>query len=293
MTAPIPGPRPRPTPLIVGINYFPGNDDLIRRQAAAVAALRTLQRVHPVNVQFYDEVQSVEGLRELAVLRNDSRLVSGRAGPRKPIVTEVFDRLADEADRVSAEWFLLINSDIILTQAAVDLVLDGGYEALVFARTDFDTPGRANPELLIYGQDAFAVRVDWWRRNRGRFREYILGDYVFDNVYTAQLLCHARAVLVDGGHYLWHERHPTTTASTSPFGRYAQFLAALDTPYFSLWAQYAHRVQNDPTATEGAVGHTALQREVFHHQPGVGARLVQSLRSLKAVVRYHWYRRRG
>ena len=46
--------------------------------------------------------------------------------------------------------------------------------------------------MVTAGQDMFVVSVQWWQRNRSRFRPYILGEACWDNVYTAVMMCHSR-----------------------------------------------------------------------------------------------------
>src|SRR5574338_1034089 len=101
--------------LVIGSQFFRSGSDSDARQARARAALRALPDARPVNLQFADDPEPFEGLETAAVLRLDSRRVAGGDGPRKPIVSEMFDALASIARREHAGWFAYANADIEVT----------------------------------------------------------------------------------------------------------------------------------------------------------------------------------
>jgi hypothetical protein len=277
--------------LLLGVNAFPASGDGARRQARALAAWRALEGVRLASLGWPGDVLEVEGFATHPVLRQDSRTVSGRNGPRKPVVSEAFDRLAEIAAREGCRWFAYANSDIAWTQAAVDRIAGGGRDAYALSRTDVHPETGEALEIVTPGVDAFAVSVAWWRANRRRFRAYIGGEPVWDNVYAALLLRHADAVLLNREALLTHERHPAGDWRRSPFARYLNFLAALDRPYFTLWAVYHDRLAALRGAGAPEDEEMRLQREVFRRGPGPLDRLVQAGRAVKARVRWAAARR--
>ena len=79
-----------------------GRAEAAARERPAQESLATLTAAgvaHAVNLAFHDESPGASRLDQLCVLRMDARLVSRAAGPRKPIVTEMLDVLAAEAER--------------------------------------------------------------------------------------------------------------------------------------------------------------------------------------------------
>src|SRR6202008_3060739 len=183
--------------LLVGSNFYDAQGDAGRRQAAAVDSLRALKGVALGNVQWADEIFEVEGIRTLPRLKLDSRGVSGRPGKRRPVVSEIFDVLARVAEEEGREYFAYANGDILVSQQAVSRILTGRRETYAFSRMDVDGESGAELGMMTYGVDAFAARVDWWRRNRTRFRRYLVAEWVWDNVYTAILLAHSDGVLLN------------------------------------------------------------------------------------------------
>ncbi|HEX6748127.1 MAG TPA: hypothetical protein VF092_12605 [Longimicrobium sp.] len=232
------------TKVLLGVNAFPATGDGGRRQAEALATWRALDGVRLANLGWPGDVFEVDGFATHAVLARDSRTASGQQGPRKPIVSEAFDRLAEIAEAEGCRWFAYANSDIAFTQAAIDRILGGGRDAYAFSRMDVHPETGEGIEMVTAGIDAFAISAGWWRANRRRFRAYIGGEPIWDNVYTAILLRHADAELLNREPLVTHERHPAGDWRRSPFARYLNYLAALDRPYFSLWAEYHARLED-------------------------------------------------
>lgn len=273
--------------VLLGANAYAAQDeDAVRRQAAALASWRALAGVRPINLQWPGEAFEVDGFETHALLRADARTVSRRQGPRKPVVSEVFDRLAEVAGRYGARWIGYANSDIHVTQGAVDRVVREGRDGFAFSRMDFDGETGADVEMVTAGVDLLVVSAQWWRANRDRFRAYPAGEPVWDNVYTSIFLCHGRGHLLNREPLVRHERHEAGQWQASPYARYVNLLAALDRPYFTLWARYHHellrlRERGAPEAEE-----MDLQYHVFRHAPSLADRAVQAGRVLKARARW-------
>ena len=229
--------------IILGTHVHPASGDAERRQQNGLDSLRSLRNVVRINLQFHERVdlRDAEGFETHPVLRQDSRTVSGRHGVRKPIVSEMFQRLAEQAVGRGHRYFGFVNSDIVVAQEAIELA-GAGKPATIFSRMDFDGPTGNSLGMLIYGADLFIVDAPWWLSKRRLFRPYVVGDSCWDNVYTAQLLCHADGVLLNRRPLIRHERHEAAWRD-SPFAGYNHFLAALDASYFSLWAGYIHHLR--------------------------------------------------
>ncbi len=278
---------------LFGLNYFSGPEDFCRRQQASIDSLASLPDSRVINLQFQDAPDTIPGLELAAELRRDAPGVTGRPGPRKPLTGELFGLLARKAAALGYERFAFLNSDIIVTPralAAADECRQSN--AWVFARTDFDLPGHSRPTVLPYGQDFFMIRTEWWLANERRFRDYILGERIWDNVYTAILLCHANGVLLEEAGCNWHERHPMVEG-VSPFGEYLRLLATLDAPYFSLWANFCEARLRARAAGATPAEERELQARCFRWHPSPQAVAFQWLRATNARWRYFWRRSAG
>ena len=273
--------------LVVGTHTFAATGDAARRQSNALAVLRDLRGVSVANVQFADGGHTVDGVQTIASLTRDSCTVSHREGPRKAIVSDILDVLCARADQLGAPHFCFMNADILLSQDAVDWIAAGGHDAWLFSREDFDGESGAALGMATAGMDVIAITTEWWRRNRHRFRPYIAGEAVWDNVYTAIVMCHANAALENRRPLVRHEAHPARwTPGEGPFARYTQYLAARDAGYFTLWCEYWDGLQALRRRGDDPEQENALAARVFVWRPTPAARAVQALRTIKAEVRY-------
>jgi glycosyltransferase involved in cell wall biosynthesis len=272
--------------VLIGVHAHPATGETERRQRAALAALAALDGVRRVNLQFASAacpVIDADGFETMRMMQTDSTSVTGHAGIRKPIASEVFDLLARRALEEGSRYFVYVNADTALAQSAVDRIAAGDADAYVLARTDVG--GGRPPDVLLSGSDGFAVSPLWWVSNGRRFRPYIIGEAVWDNVYAAQLACHGRTTFVYEAGALTHERHDLQWTAT-PFGRYIQYLSALDAPYFSLWCRFHERLRRACEAGDGSRRAAAVAAETFLWPPPRAVRVVQAVRRVKGWLRH-------
>ncbi len=283
--------------VLFGTQLYGAPGEAGRRQARAAKSLLDTSPLRPVNLLFRDGMEScqADGFENVAILELDSNRVTGRRGPRKPIVSEVFTRLAELARDRNVRYFGFTNADILFTPAVVDRVLHTDYPAFLIARTDVDARGTPSPEPLLYGTDVFVIDARWWLENRHGFRPYILGEGCWDNVYSAQLLCRAGGLLLNREPLVSHEMHAVAWRD-SPFAEYNGYLAALDRMYFTRWVMYATRLEA-MRRQAGGLGviddELRLQDEIFRAwKPRLSDRLVHMLRVARLEGRRRFRRRR-
>jgi hypothetical protein len=246
--------------IAIGANYYLADENGNGRQLRAREAMLRLKDALLVNLQFTDEPLMLEGFTTLPVLKQDSRTVTGAAGPRKPIVSEMLDRLADMADRQACRYFMLVNADIRVTQEAIGFIESAGLDGYALSRADVDPGTGAFARMMIFGTDAVAFDVGWWKRERRRFRPYMFGP-IWDNVYAAIICSHGRGRIVSERPLIYHEQHQASWSSQDAFARYNGFLAALDSPYFSRWVAYVSRIREQEIA--GKLDPDAAIADVF------------------------------
>lgn len=270
--------------ITIGTRFYPASEESERRQARARAALLALPDVHRVNLQFTDETYRPEGFDTRAVLRLDSRRVTGGGRVRKPIVSEMFDALAAVASERGDRYFAYLNADIEVSLDAIARIAGGCRDAYAFCRTDLAPGTREARNVLLLGLDLFAADVTWWRRERRRFRPYIAGEALWDNVYAAMMASHGNADIVDVDPGIYHEQHAASWGG-GLYAEYNGYLAALDAPYFSRWAHYVAALQSARAGDE--VDRDRLQAEVFGPPVLRGLAWPRHLaRDLRARVRY-------
>ena len=270
--------------VLLGTQFYAAPDDAARRQANCAASLVALRDADLVNIQWRNDAYQQPGVETLAVLERDAAAVVGVAGRRKPIVTDLIDALAAEAVRRGLRYMALVNGDIVVTQAAVDRILGGAQETTAFSRMDVDAASGREVQIVSWGLDAFAFDVAWWRAQRGRFRAYVLGEICFDNVFAAIMMTHGDGAIENRRGEIRHEQHPSQSGGA--YSRYNSYLAALDSPYFTLWARYVAAL--DEMRREGAseAAEHAMLRRTFVWRPSATAAIWHAGRCARARWRY-------
>jgi hypothetical protein len=263
-------------PILLG-THLVDSADTGRRESAAQAALDSIARSGDaacVNVTFVDVAESPGVLPTLRVLTQDAPSLAGVEGRRKPIVSELIDVLAAEAERRGIPRVGLINGDIVILPEALARDRETGAPAAAFARTDI---GGGEPESsLLYGLDMFTFDVSFWKHERHRFRPYVFGDALWDNVYGALVASHGGTVFTRE-RLILHERHPPAWHE-SPFAGYIHLLAARDSSYFSAWCAFVDRASVLRAAGGTIEEERALQREMFH-PPGAAVDALDAMRA--------------
>lgn len=252
-----------PVPLVLlGTSISGRAGDTRRRESSAQASLAALAAAgaaDAVNLLFTDEPGPAGAIPSLSRLTLDAPGLSGLAGPRKPIVSEMLDVLACEAARRGIPRIALVNGDILVTPEAIERLASIGAPFVAISRTD--TGGERPESPMIHGVDFMALDTVFWPRARRLFRPYVLGEEIWDNVYTSIGLCHG-GVLINRERLILHERHETPKTRL-PFARYVHLLAARDRAYFTRWCTYVARLEA-VIAAEGSVDDAlALQRTIF------------------------------
>jgi len=274
-----------------GINIYPASGEAARRQDRANQSLLALRRVELINLQFRNQyaLQTREGFDTLCVLEKDSTTVSGRRGTCKPIISEIFDVLAMEAFKRKCRYFAFANSDIEVTQEAVDLVFNAVSECFVLSRMDYDAASGQDLGMGIRGVDCFVIDTLWWGKNRRRFRGYIHGDVCWDNTYASILMCHSDCILLNRAPLIRHQRH-TGGWVDSPFATFNGYLATLDARYFSLWCGYIYQLEKLRSRQAMEKDELELQRRAFQWTSTPWQQLKQAARSGRAHWRHYCHR---
>jgi hypothetical protein len=271
--------------IVIGTQFYAGGPDAMRRQTNAAAALVALSDVHPVNVQWRVDPYDCRDIQTAPVLERDSLSIAD-CEPRRPFLVDIFDALAAQAVARRCRRFLFVNSDIIVTQAAVDAIERLQTKTCALCRMDFDRHTGRDAGVLTSGIDGFAFDVEWWRAERTRFRPYILGSWFYDGVFTAIMMTFGDGRILNRAGEIRHEIHEHTPTPTSPSMIYNGSLAALDAREFSLWARFHAHLEELRAGGASEAEEHALAEEDFVWRPSVGATIWHAGRCARARWRY-------
>jgi GT2 family glycosyltransferase/Flp pilus assembly protein TadD/glycosyltransferase involved in cell wall biosynthesis len=213
--------------IVIAANLVPFKElEQRQRQDACIASISLLasEGIVPLNICYPDELQEPMGWKTAPVLKRSATSELKVEGKRKPFVTDLFDSAAQGAATEGSDWFIITNSDIILTgELIVELrhLQRKGMETIAISRNEVErveADGRLVPGYLeINGYDIFACRTDWWQANRHRFQSYIYGERAWDDAYAAIMACHSRFAMLYTDGLCFHFKHSTSWVS----GRYS------------------------------------------------------------------------
>jgi len=270
--------------LLLGTHLFDARGDAAARQRRAAAANAALQRTDLVNVQGRSAPFEYPDIATLATLTRTARDATRVPGRPTPVGRDICDALARAARARGHRYFAMANGDAIVTQAAVDRVLAGGYETVAFSRRDVDADGR-ELGVLIHGIDMWAFDVAWWEAHRHRFRSYVIGGPCIDNVFAAIMMTHGRGFIENREGEIRHVVHPRAWA-VGPYERYNYYLAALDSPYFTMWARYIAALEVMRRDGASAADEQAMARATFVRRWSPFGIVWHAGRSVRARWRY-------
>jgi hypothetical protein len=250
--------------MVLGTHIYPAQGAAEERMRRALDTWADLRDVRLVNLQFADGPAPLThaSFETRAVLRQDSRTITGIEGPRKPTVREMLDRLVEAAESANCAYAGFSNADIIVSPAAISRVAQGQRDAVIFSRMDID-PLTGEPRGEFFsGQDTLFVRPATYRALRPRLRPYIVGEMPWDVIYTSVLLTHCNAELVNRGNDCRHVDHEAIWTN-SPFAQYAWRLSHMDWTYFARWYRYYYGAKALRVAGRPAAEEDALREAVF------------------------------
>lgn len=275
----------RTGPSSLGSHYYAAADETLARNRAAATTLKKLPRTTLVNLLFRDESFEEDGFETHACLSRDSCTATGRKGPRKPLARETFDSLARLAEESDHPFFAWINADIAVEPEFIGWIDSMQRDCFFFSRTDIGAPETEENGMFWFGIDLFVFRVSWWKEHRTRFRNYVIGDGLYDTIFTSIALSHSNGILVNNRSLIFHQFHPRVWAK-SPFSDWNIFLSCRDFLYVERWHEYSGHLMQRPPEDFNDDEAEQLQREVFHSRFPISSRIVQAGRAAKAYIRY-------
>lgn len=180
----------------IGTNLFGSNN----RQDLCIESLLKLKKefkseINLYNIQFKNKYNFTtnNNLHTLTNLVQKSEdYISDSNNPYLPIVSELFDTLAD----TDCEYFIYTNNDIIISNRLI-------YEIKKTKRDCYPVSRLAIHPILslqdpikyshyqVAGFDVFAVNTLWWKLNRDKFPPYILGFPAWDVHYATNMMMHS------------------------------------------------------------------------------------------------------
>ena len=207
--------------LSIGINIFKSN----KRQTLAIECLRKLKHkncgVQLYNICFEKELYPTEDFIDYPLLQKKSFHYTGNKEIKKPIANEFFDLLSE----TDCDYFLFLNSDILLSQKAINFISHKNFDSYIFSRHEIqDLNSLADPlvpyKIEVAGFDAWAVKKEWWIQNKNKIPNCIYSEVAWDNIMSMGLYQNSNSILCNKEFYIAHISHPINWSRETPEGKF-------------------------------------------------------------------------
>ena len=194
--------------LAIGINIF-GNS---KRQNHCIDVLKKLcfkkENINLYNITFENEKNDHPEFIHLPLLKTKAKDTIDNSISQKPIVKQFFDILSDQ----NSDYFLFLNSDILISNKLLKLIFKKEYDTYCFSRHDIyeidDYESPVQPfRIEIAGFDAWVVKNNWWKNNNNLFKNYVYAEHLWDVDYTLTMYNNSNCCLCNKEFYIAHEKH--------------------------------------------------------------------------------------
>jgi hypothetical protein len=194
--------------IAIGINIFGKN----RRQDLCIDVLTKFSKkynnIKLYNITFNDETNYNENFIHLPLLKTKAKDIIKDSKSEKPITKEFFEALSKQ----DCDYFLFINSDILISEKLIKLLSTTDLETASFSRADcYEITGldKIIPyRIEIAGFDAWFMKKDWYEKNSNLFRDYVYAEHLWDVDYAVHMFNFSKSKIFNKEIYIYHEKHP-------------------------------------------------------------------------------------
>lgn len=178
--------------IALGINIF-GN---FKRQDLCIDSLKRIKEKNE-NVTLYNIQQAGQKSPiihpDFETIYDKGRTAANTVGGctmQMPMVRDFFDALA----LTGKDWFIFLNSDIILSRKVIRLINETEYDSISVARLaineidSIEDQNITHSHFQIAGFDVWAIKTSWWEENRHLFPDYIYAISAWDVDYSSRLM---------------------------------------------------------------------------------------------------------
>ncbi len=168
------------------------------------------------NITFTEDLNANSNFNHLSYLERSSQTMLKFSEKKLPVSKDLFLALSEQ----DCDYFLYINNDILLSEKAVKLVLSEEFETICFSRHDIE-PLRSIDDPIkvlrieIAGFDAWACNVSWWKTHKDLFKDYFVGQWLWDVDYAITMFSNSNGLISNKDFFIAHEYHERVWSTTS------------------------------------------------------------------------------
>jgi len=243
--------------IAIGTNIFGS----FHRQDTCIESLKRVEEKYPdiidlYNIQPEENPQEENGLRTLPLLRETCKNIIPNCKKEKPMLKEMFKCLADLN---GYDYFLFTNSDIILSDRFIKLILDNpDKDSFSGARLTIQDIETLDDEIIpiqyqVAGFDTIAIKTKWWKENEDKFPDYVYAEPCWDVHYATLLKKFGNSMFVNKWPAaVFHIHHEIAWSEMTPERQYNEDMLfkkhALDS---TMWHTFLFQVLLKRTPPRG------------------------------------------
>lgn len=263
--------------IAIGINIF----DNFKRQDLCIDSLKRVKDKCD-NVTLYNIQQAGQ---KSPIIHPDFETIydKGRTAAntiedctmQMPIVNDFFDALC----LTGKDYFVFLNSDIILSRKVIRLINECEYDSICFSRLaineidSLEDQNISHSHFQIAGFDVYAVRTKWWEENRHMFPDYIYAISAWDVDFASRLMVLGKSKFdTEFPPGCYHIIHPEKAHDDTPERRYNMDLffnknkSLCDAWHKYLFETIERRKKLCPNYTKVADGELELIQNIFKNE---------------------------
>jgi hypothetical protein len=226
--------------IAIGINIF----GYYKRQDQCIEVLNNFASKYPeielYNITHEGETHYTNGFKHLPLLKRKAKDVISGSISEKPIAKDFFDVLSQQ----DCDYFLFLNSDILISRSLIELLLKAEYETYSFSRADC-YPIENIKKIIPYrteiaGFDAWAVKKSWWIENRQYFDDYVYSEHLWDVAFAVEMYNRSNSIICNKQPiHIYHEKHELKWNESSSEALHNSKLWE-NTPYHERWHNFIY-----------------------------------------------------
>jgi hypothetical protein len=207
--------------LAIGINIFGKYDRQDHCIQTLIKLSEQFKEISLYNITFKECVNEHPQFTHLPFLKKYSKDVAENIISDIPISKEFFDILSQQ----DCDYFMYLNSDVLPSKKLIKMILKGEYETYSVSRHDVLPIKNITDDIRpfrieIAGFDAWICKKEWWLKNNNLFKDYIIGNHLWDVDYALTMFINSKGKLCNKEFYLAHEKHQIKWTSDSPEALY-------------------------------------------------------------------------
>jgi len=212
--------------ICIGFNLHYPLNERVEISQKSLLKLKTQFEIELVNLDFIENKGKIENnntVKNLYVLTEHSKSYTKESSRDLPMIHDMFNRLCEYSIKNNFDYFIFVNSDIIVSDRFIKHILNTNFDTYCAARLAIgnissleETPKEIS-HYQVAGFDAYAVKTKWWRSNSHLFPKYIYAISGWDVDYATKMKLNSNCDFCNKWPpMIFHIMHEEVSSKSSP-----------------------------------------------------------------------------